>query len=412
MNRLDGIKQQRAKIVEDQRALYDKAEAENRTLTAEEQVKFDKLDQDFEILTAEIERLTNLMNSSPLDVNRFKPIPEGQNRAIRGEVRFLKPDEKFRENPQTPYSLGDFIVGKAAGKWVDGELREMSASTDSVGGYLVPDVLAETIIDRLRPYSVLTQAGALRVVVEHGSLKIPRVTTDPTAYWRAENASITESDPVFDAVVLEPKAVAGLVRCSLELLQDAPNAGQVIEQLLLRAIATEIDRVGLVGSGSGAEPTGLYTDSNVGVYLMGENGAALAGYSPLSQAVQMLQENNVEPGAVIMAPRTAGALDRLVDGEGQPLQPLPSFSKLKRLVTSNVPVDQTQGTANNASFACVGDFSNLVIGFSSESMRVAVSQTTDDVFGKMQALIRCYARVDFGILRPSAFCNVVGIIPA
>ena len=410
MNRLDGMKQQRTKIIEDQRALYDKAEAENRTLTAEEQVKFDKLDQDFDNLTADIERLTVRMNSSHLDVNRFKPIPEGQHRAIRGEVRFLKPDEKFRENPQTPYSLGDFIVGKATGRWIDGELRGMSEGTDSAGGYLVPDVLAETIIDRLRPFSVLTQAGALRVVVEHGNLKIPRVTTDPVAYWRAENTAITESDPAFDAVNLEPKAVAGLIRISLELLQDSPTAGQVVEQLLLKAISAEIDRVGLVGSGSGAEPTGLFTDSDVETYSMGTNGAALTGYSPLSQAIQTLQENNVEPGAVIMAPRTAGTLDRLVDGSGQPLQPLPSFSKLKRLVTSNIPVDQTQGTASNATFVCVGDFSNLVIGFSPENMRVDVSKTTDDVFGKMQCLIRCYARVDFGILRPSAFCNMVGII--
>jgi HK97 family phage major capsid protein len=148
---------------------------------------------------------------------------------------------------------------------------------------------------------------------------------------------------------------------------------------------------------------------------MGANGLALANYDPFSYAVQYVAEDNGQATAVIMAPRTAGALDRLKEGTTlAPLTPPPSFQALQKFSTNQVPITQTQGSSTVASSAFVGDYKNIVLGMRKQlTIDVAASGVGSgsvDVFSSVEALIRGYLRIDVAVLRENHFTWVKGIL--
>ena len=313
-------------------------------------------------------------------------------------------------------NLGKFIKGAITGNWRNAELeqRAMSEGVLGAGGYMVPTPLAAELFDLSRNLSVLLEAGARTVLFDSQSLKIARVITDPVAAWKAENAAITKSDMAVDSVVLTARTLTALVPVSLELLEDAPNASAAITETLAAGLALELDRAGLLGSGAGSEPTGIFNAAGVQSISMGTNGAALTNFSQLSQAVQKVWEANSTPTAAIYAPRTAGVLDRLVDTTGQPMVPPPSFQELKRLVSNQVPVTQVQGTSGAvASCAFVGDFSKLIVGMRT-NLTIQISSEAGDAsgsaFSSLQYWIRTHLRADIALTRPNQFVKVIEIL--
>ncbi len=78
-------------------------------------------------------------------------------------------------------------------------------------------------------------------------------------------------------------------------MEDAPNASAAIRDALAAGLALELDRAGLLGSGAGSEPTGIFNAAGVQSIYMGTTGAALTNFSQLSQAVQKVGEANSTP---------------------------------------------------------------------------------------------------------------------
>jgi len=299
------------------------------------------------------------------------------------------------------------ILGDAS-ELSDIERRVMGEGIGSVGGWFVPAGVSSFVIDAARNKAACVQAGAITLPIESPEMTFVKVVSDPTAYWRAENGAITESDGTLEPVNIKTAVVGALVRCSLELLEDSPQASTTIEDMLSSAIALELDRAALFGSGAG-EPKGLFNCKNINSYSMGTDGAAMSSYDPFSYACEYVFDNNGEPGAVVMAPRTWGEIDRLKEGTtNAPLQPPASFAELKRFVTNQVPINQVWGTADTCSCAFVGDFTKILFAVR-QNFTIDVSREASDVFSKMQVLIRAYMRADVAILRENHFTVIKGI---
>ncbi|HOI95031.1 MAG TPA: phage major capsid protein [Syntrophobacter fumaroxidans] len=351
-------------------------------------------------------------------------ISGGRDDPRRGEIRLLKREESIAEHVRAELpdgikpeelSLGRMVRGFVTGDWNQAEAERrsvMEIGDSTLGGHLVPTPLSARIIDMARNKSVIMRAGALTVPMTASTLKLAKITQDVTGYWRAENAAITESNMVFDGVTLTCKVLAALCRISIELMEDGANVGQLIEDSIAAALALELDRVCLVGSGSGAEPKGLFTYTGVQEISMGDNGAAIADYSKFSQGIQKLYEVNASPGAIVFAPRTWGVLDLLTDTTDQPLQAPESYRSVPKIVSNQIPINQTQGTANNASCAFIGDWVNMLVGMRTSLVIEASRVAESDSFSKMQVLIRGYLRADMQLARANHFVRVKGIIPA
>src|SRR5262245_8443703 len=166
-------------------------------------------------------------------------------------------------------------------------------------------------IDRLRNALVMVQAGVRTVPLTSDVTKIARLATDPTAAWRAENAAVAESDPVFEAVTFAPKSLDVFFKTSRELVEDSVNAAEILEACLVRSFAVEVDRVALNGTGTAPMPRGLRNITGVNEVSQGTNGAALTSYDPLLDLLALLWTANVTVDPVaIMAPRTLATISK------------------------------------------------------------------------------------------------------
>jgi HK97 family phage major capsid protein len=285
----------------------------------------------------------------------------------------------------------------------------LSEGLDTGGGFTVPSYMLGQLIDALRAKSVAFQAGARAVMLETGKpTSIATISGDATAAWRAENAAVTVSDMTFGAVSFTPRSLACLVIASDEVLEDSLNIDEAIRRSLSASLSGELDRVSLLGSGVAPEPKGIKNFAGVGNYSMGTNGAALADFAPFVEALGILQAANAEPPtACIIAPRTAKAMNLLKDTTNQPLQRPKAIADLPFLVTSRLPINDTQGGSSAASRAIMGNFSDLLIGIRHD-LRLSILR--ERYAENLQTAIRCDLRADVALAHAASFTQVVGIL--
>jgi HK97 family phage major capsid protein len=155
--------------------------------------------------------------------------------------------------------------------------RTMNVTTAGDGGNLVAtDLLSGSFIDILRNKMVMAEAGAQFLSGLVGDVAIPKQTGSASAYWVAEGIAPTVSTQAIGQVALSPSTVGAFTDYTRKLLlQSSIGVEQFIRNDLASVLALELDRIGLHGSGAGAEPTGLYSIITGGyVVALGVNGAA------------------------------------------------------------------------------------------------------------------------------------------
>ena len=299
-------------------------------------------------------------------------------------------------------SAGAFLRALTTGPKNDAERRALGGGTDAAGGFTVPTLTSAQLIDLARSEMVLTAAGARILPLDSDKTVIAKVLTDPVPAWRVENAAVNESDPTFGPVTLAPKSLAVMVKASVELMQDSLNLEAELPRILARALAVEIDRAGLIGSGSGAEPQGItnYSGLTSNTYA----GGALAGYGPLLTARGALHGANERLTAVVMASRDENALAGLTASDAQPLQMPRALDGVRMLHTTSLPVDG--GAGSDESQIIAGDFGQLLIGIRSE---IRVEILRERFMDNLQFGLIAHARVDFAAARESAFTVLDGI---
>ena len=279
---------------------------------------------------------------------------------------------------RTDLTLGGFLramvgVGDGA-KYRDA----MTIGTDSTGGFTVPSVLTAALIDKLRAQSVLMRAGATTMVLpDGGEVSMAKLTGDPTAYWHQESVSVTTSTPNFGRVTFQPRTLISLVKASRELLEDSINA----EEALMAALALEVDRVGLIGTGASGEPLGVLNTGGIGDVSMGANGLALTNWDPYVNVIyQLTQDNAMMPTAFIQNPRTTTEGAVLKDSQNQPLMKPDILQGIPILETTQVPIDDTQGSATDASRVYCGYWPDLVWGVRHELVIEILREKYSDTF--------------------------------
>jgi HK97 family phage major capsid protein len=245
-----------------------------------------------------------------------------------------------------------------------------------------------------------------------GDLRVVKIASDPTAAWRGEGDTIAESDGAFEAYTLRARSLAALVRVNAELLDDVPSFAATLDSMLAAALGQELDRVGLYGNGV-AEPLGLRNDPLVGEVVMGaSDGAALSDYDPFLDLILKVEEANGSPDTIIMAPRTKSKAAKLVTGiasDKTKLVPPADYASLRRLVTNQVPVNETQGSANTATTAFIGGFNNCAFGIR-QNITIEASRVSGTAFEKNQVMVRAILRADFLAIRPTQIGRLIGIL--
>ncbi|CDO36009.1 phage major capsid protein [Novosphingobium sp. KN65.2] len=336
--------------------------------------------------------------------------PSGWTDQRGAPVRVLERNEKFATERNRGMSFGDHVRAIVAGPRNEAEKRALSEGTASEGGYTVPAPLAAEFIDRLRSQSVAIRAGARTVQMDSSSLAIARLDTDPTVSWRLENAQIDDSDPVFSRILLEAKALAGIVKVSRELLTDSVNVSEMLTNAFAQVMALELDRVAIWGDGTDDGPVGVVNTSGIGSVSMGTNGAALTSYDEMIDTVYAMQlANAADPTAAIWHPRTGAALAKLKDTQDNPLTVPEMIARIPKLATTAASITETQGTATDASSIVFGNYRDMFIGMR-DQMNITVLKERYADYGQVGFLV--WMRADVQLAHAASFARLKGIIPA
>jgi HK97 family phage major capsid protein len=294
-------------------------------------------------------------------------------------------------------------------EWARDHVKQLVTSST---GVLIPESFQTRWIDLIRANMVLREAGMSTVVMDAKTVNFSRVAGDPVAAWHTEAATITPDEPTFEAASLVAQTLVCRCTASVEVSQDSPDFGEQLAGVMAAAMAVELDRVGLVGSGTPPEPKGILGTSGVNqVTSIG----AMSSYAKIIEGVGKLLGKNISLAdatrVMIMSPGVWAKLEGLVTGISSDKTQLPLPRALQGtcfLVTSAEGLDDIHTTPTESlSTAFIGRFADLVLGVRREaSVEVLKLQSYAD---KLILEFIGYLRGDYLVRRPYSFCTLEGI---
>lgn len=144
------------------------------------------------------------------------------------------------------------------------EFKALSATSPSGGGYLIPEVYLDDIVELLYAKTVIFELGAQKVPMANGNLNIPRMTSGARATWGGEGRKIAKSQPAYGNIKLSSKRLEAIVPQTRELLMSTNfSADQMFANDLTRRMELGLDFGGMFGKGGEFQPLGIFTDKEV-----------------------------------------------------------------------------------------------------------------------------------------------------
>ena len=242
-------------------AVLNKAEAEGRFLSEDEQKDIDKYEEEIRAWDESIGRAEKLLAIEPEDRStekpEVKPTPAKDN-----EKRFAS----FGEQLMAAYRAAT-PGGKVDERLTTRAASGLNESTPSDGGFLVHQDFVTELLKRTYETGILaSKVKKIPISTNANGMKINAIDEDSRAngsrwggvqtYWEGEADEITASKPKFRQMELSLKKLTGLCYATDELLQDAAALEAVIRQAFAEEFGFKIDDAILSGSGEG-EPLGI-----------------------------------------------------------------------------------------------------------------------------------------------------------
>ena len=417
-------------LLRKRQALLDRAVEEERGYTDKERAEAEALQNQVDEYDNQIQEAQEIeRRRAGIPANQPKPsmqysdlVPGVMTRASEknyrffnmktgSEVRSFLPSEDWCANREyhlpdgirpDELSLARAVRGIMTGTWkgAEAEQRVMSEGTGFLGGWMVPSPLADKIIQEARKQLRVIQAGAVTLEMDQPEFGLAIVNKEPAAYWIAENQKAHFSDMNFKMAILHAKKLVAVTKLSEEIVMDAVNIGDILQDALAFAISKELDSKALIGSGTG-EPLGLFNTDGIG---SSDLSSASFTYDDFLSAIFSLVGHNVpiERISALFNAGVAGVLAKAKDENSQYLIPPEEFKKVKKYLTSQIDTADTLTT-----HAYLGDFSSLIIGLRSEISLNISRQASDadgnSAFERMQVWFRAHMRVDSMVVKPSSF---------
>lgn len=144
------------------------------------------------------------------------------------------------------------------------EFKALTATGPSNGGYLIPEIYMDQIVELLYPKTVIFDLGAQKVPMESGNINIPKMTAGTRATWGGEQRKISKTEPKFGNIKMSAKRLGAIVPQSRELMMSTSySADALFANDLTRRMQLGLDFGGLYGTGGEFMPLGIYNNSEV-----------------------------------------------------------------------------------------------------------------------------------------------------
>ncbi len=144
------------------------------------------------------------------------------------------------------------------------EFKSLAATSPTDGGYLIPEVYSDQIIELLYPKTVIVELGAQTVPLTNGNLNLPKMTAGARAQWGGEQRKIKTSQPKYGNIKLSAKRLEAIIPQSRELLMLSTfSADAMFANDLTRRMQLGLDYGGLYGAGAEFQPLGIAKNKEV-----------------------------------------------------------------------------------------------------------------------------------------------------
>lgn len=261
------LREKRANIVHTLRELTNKADAEKRALSAEEEGQWQKGMDEVEALKLDIDRREKLeaeeadLEKRQREIVRSPSPGDGDEKRGKGsdEERKAKADLEMR-------AFRKFLAHDRS--MTPEEHRALNAATDAAGAYtLAPEQFVDSVLKGIDDQSYLRQWGTGYRVTNKNGLGVPTLAADPADdTWTTELLTgSADSTMAFGKRSLAPLPMAKRLLVSKTLLR---SSGVMIDSFIRDRLAYKSgitwEKAMLTGGGS-TDPLGVFTASASGI---------------------------------------------------------------------------------------------------------------------------------------------------
>lgn len=398
--KLHEIREARAAKVQEARALLDG----NKTLTADQQAKFDALKAEIQSLEADEQRQAFIDEAERRAAG--EPVDHRQ-AELESRVTLTEAIMAQVENRATTGALAEFnaeqqrqgVTARRGGVLVPTSVFEKRATqTTTSQASIAPDVYrGDQFVGLLRNAMVMRSLGARVLTGLRGDTVIPKQTGASTAYWVSEGESLTESAPTFSTIKLQPRHVGALSAISRQLLQQAnPSIEQLIRDDFVQVIGLAIDKAMIHGQSANDEPVGILNVSGIQTGSL-----ATLDWDAIVALLEKLALKNVTANAILTHPKAASKLQTTLKETGLPgyLMQDGKVAGISSYVTNQL--DAKTGTPATGR-VLVGDFSQLIVG-QWGSAEILANPYAAGYYEKGDIQLRIMATMDMVCREPNAF---------
>jgi HK97 family phage major capsid protein len=411
LKRIEELRREQALIAENVKTLANKENA-GEQLTTEELASFTSMQTKFDELGGQISRA---LQSEQMTIDSAQPVTS----ATRSAAIHVKKAPDNYPGAQVARFAMSIAAGKGdlglAEKFAANEIGDksvamaVSTAADSAGS-LVPENMANEVIELLRPKTIVRGLGARPMPLVNGNLSIPRITGGATSGYKGENETHNAEGGTTDDVKLSAKTQMTIVPMSNELIgQTGFNVESIFLGDMTMAMANRQDKAFLRDDGTNNTPTGFRktaVDASRTVPWVGTaNLETIDAYLDLLILGVMSANSNMITCGWGLSPRTFMKLQGLRDGNGNKVYPEMAQGLLKGYPvkhTTNIPVNLGAGSNETEIYfadwadVLIGETGTMTIDFSREATYTDDTGTLVSAFSRNQSVLRVVGGNDVG----------------
>lgn len=257
--KLRELQEKRNRSITEARALLDKADAEKRSMTAEERGQSDALLNEAQEIRGDIDRITKLEaeERAQAELAANLAAPAGKQQAPEAEAR----SKAFRHLLTLDVANGEQLSAE--------EYRTLTAGQDTAAGFLTtPQEFVARLIAGVKDEVFLRGLATVYPTSNANGLGFPSLDTDmDDAEWSTEIKLATEDKAMkFGKRELKPHPLKKLVKVSDKLLRaDGLDPESIVIDRASYKFGITEEKGFLLGNGD-KQPLGLFTASRQGIY--------------------------------------------------------------------------------------------------------------------------------------------------
>lgn len=380
-----GLVEQRTDLVNEMEGIIDNAKIESRTLTQDENKRFKEIETEVRSIDDNLEIINRKHNSSIHGKN------ESEFRTLNDVILPGEKMEKraYQDNSNSNMDFGKLVKGIAGKGWNGAENEHAHyRAMESAGSVVIPQILADRIIDVARTKSALFGKTPC-IQMDNNNLTVAAQISDAVASFVDEGELIPSSEAIFTSVELKGKTLAIFIPVSEQLLDSAANLGNQLLNSSAAAIALALDKAMIYGKGAvtgqPTEITGLSTYSTIN---KATHEAAALSYDLLIKGLKSCKNANIAPNNIVYGTDMGMDLAMLKDNQGQYIT--------KPSALDAYMISESNNVAANESY--IYDSNSLLLGLH-KGITIEWG-TTSDMFQRIQKGLRIYVRADLGVVNP------------